>query len=317
MSRLRPTYTTPRPTYYDYKEGYTVETSARHPSHYYLLSRKRNPLPCPKNRPKKLQDSRNKEETEYLSLYAQINASEKKSCPPKVCIPKPLSTKPRLKRPKELKPVNHRHGYQKDIGASEDKTSGTEDGIKAYLYYQQLAKISEQEMVESNKKGDKEVTNELMKLEKMFEDKALEENDRKILVEIEEESNKRKNNNKLTKPLDSKALNHACERWLKQVKDFQLTCKWNKESADDSKLDRQIDLRGHYKGNSKKPCEPWEKGIIKFLEQDNGNADKIRRANFGPQQVLILDGMYIRKTGIQEGSRNKSNKRVLEQIPDF
>ncbi|RIB11099.1 hypothetical protein C2G38_2204344 [Gigaspora rosea] len=295
MSKPRPIYITPKPTYYNYEEGYIVETSIKPHRHSYLLNRRRNPLVRPswkKNNSHKIYSIReeirhevskyskveeiynkyatlaktltneqaakfqqlvhevvggdyindvqfyedlkivleiledlidrerivknsesskgvtrfrDKEEPEYLSLYIQINASVKKDCSPQVS-----------------------NCYRNDTGISKNKTSGIEDEIKAYPYYQQSAKISKQEMDESNKKGDKEITNELTKFEEMFEDKAVEEND-----EIEEESNKRKNNNKLTKLLNGEALNHACKRWLKQVKDFQLTCKWDKEIKED------------------------------------------------------------------------------------
>ncbi|RIB14307.1 hypothetical protein C2G38_2195528 [Gigaspora rosea] len=64
------------------------------------------------------------------------------------------------------------------------------------------SKISKQEVYESDQKGDEEITNKLTKFEEIVEDKALEENDQKMLVEVKDESSERKNNNKLTKPLD-------------------------------------------------------------------------------------------------------------------
>ncbi|CAG8834460.1 35635_t:CDS:2, partial [Gigaspora margarita] len=41
-SRPRPTYTTPRPIYYDCKEGYAIGTSTRHPRHYCPPNQRRN-----------------------------------------------------------------------------------------------------------------------------------------------------------------------------------------------------------------------------------------------------------------------------------
>ncbi|RIB11935.1 hypothetical protein C2G38_2259711 [Gigaspora rosea] len=181
--------------------------------------------PCPKNRSKKSQDTRNKEETEYLSLYVQINASEKKSCLPKVCTPKPSSTKPGLKRPKEHRPVNRGDRYRNDIDTSKNETSGTENENKTYPYCQQSAEINEPE---SDQKMNEEIINDLAIPEEIVEDKALEKNDREILIKVEDGRNERKNSDQLTKPLDGKTLNHACERWLEWVKDFRMTCKWYK-----------------------------------------------------------------------------------------
>ncbi|RIB00775.1 hypothetical protein C2G38_2233020 [Gigaspora rosea] len=270
ISRPRPIYTTPRPTYYNYEEGYIVETSTRHNRHSYLPNRRRNlpnlkivlkilenlidggrivknsdsiiPIlylsldtqtpstkkkspvapvknfpsvkPCSKNRPKKLQKSRVKEETEYLSPYIKQTAPVKKNNQPQVYTLKPSSTKPGLKRPKERKPVNYENRYQNDVGASkgEGETSSIKDKKKAYPYCQKLAEISKQEVDESEQKRDEGITNEPTKSIKIIEDKALEENDKKMLVEVEGESKVIKNNDKLTKPLNGEALNHACER---------------------------------------------------------------------------------------------------------
>ncbi|CAG8797568.1 7896_t:CDS:2 [Gigaspora margarita] len=41
-SRPQPTYTTSRPTYYNYKNKYIVKTSTRHPRYYYLPNQRRN-----------------------------------------------------------------------------------------------------------------------------------------------------------------------------------------------------------------------------------------------------------------------------------
>ncbi|RIB15092.1 hypothetical protein C2G38_2320561 [Gigaspora rosea] len=177
-----------------------------------------------------LQKSRVKEEIEYLSPYIKQTASVKKNNQPQVCTLKLSSTKPRPKRPKERKPVNHRNRYQNDVGTSEGKTSSIEDKKKVYPYCQKLAEISKQEVDKSEQKRDEEITNESTKSIKIIEDKALEENDKKMLVKVEDESSVKENNVKFTKPLNGETLIHACERWLRWVKDFQLTYKWNEES---------------------------------------------------------------------------------------
>ncbi|RIB00433.1 hypothetical protein C2G38_2234324 [Gigaspora rosea] len=47
-------------------------------------------------------------------------------------------------------------------------------------------------------------------------DKTREEKDRKMLVEVENRSNERKDSNKLKKSFDSETLNYACKSWLKR-----------------------------------------------------------------------------------------------------
>ncbi|RIB27147.1 hypothetical protein C2G38_2137959 [Gigaspora rosea] len=46
---------------------------------------------------------------------------------------------------------------------------------------------------------------------KFSKDKALEKDDREMLIEAEDGSNERKNSDQLTKPFDCEALNNACE----------------------------------------------------------------------------------------------------------
>ncbi|RIB30013.1 hypothetical protein C2G38_2287817 [Gigaspora rosea] len=81
----------------------------------------------------------------------------------------------------------------------------------------------------NNQKINEEINN-LAILEEIVEDKALDKDNREILIEAEDGSNEKKNSDQLTKPFDGKALNHACERWLKQVKDFRITCEWDEKS---------------------------------------------------------------------------------------
>ncbi|RIB05671.1 hypothetical protein C2G38_2047417 [Gigaspora rosea] len=50
------------------------------------------------------------------------------------------------------------------------------------------------------------------------------------LVKNNKDNNKEKKIARTECPLEGEALNHACERWLERVKNFQITCKWNKES---------------------------------------------------------------------------------------
>ncbi|RIB05988.1 hypothetical protein C2G38_2047147 [Gigaspora rosea] len=89
----------PKPTYYQYEEGYVVESSVGPSAPYDLLNRRRNLLVRPSQ--KKSNDY------EAYPIREEINDSKKKSRPPQVCTSKPSSTKPKLKRPKERKPINH------------------------------------------------------------------------------------------------------------------------------------------------------------------------------------------------------------------
>ncbi|RIB05130.1 hypothetical protein C2G38_2281700 [Gigaspora rosea] len=218
MSRLRPTYTTSRPTFYEYKEGYTVETSARHPSHYYLLNRRRNlPVrpswkknnghevytpPVKKRNPlTKLQNKKNHVteafdayytpgETECSCPHTPPNASINENYLPRAYTPKLSSTKSLFKRPKKLKPVDQRNHYHNDIDTSKNETSSTENENKTYSYCQQLAEINEPE---SDQKMNEEIINDLAIPEEIVEDKALEKDDQEILIKVEGGSNERKN----------------------------------------------------------------------------------------------------------------------------
>ncbi|CAG8847609.1 45270_t:CDS:2, partial [Gigaspora margarita] len=108
------------------KMDYAIRTSTRHPRHYCLPNQKRNlakSLVAPaqkassiKSRPKKclkdLQKSKNKEETDYLSPYTQINASISNNCPSQIYIPKLCSTKSRSKRSRGPKTIKRKYCYQ-------------------------------------------------------------------------------------------------------------------------------------------------------------------------------------------------------------
>ncbi|RIB00379.1 hypothetical protein C2G38_2051704 [Gigaspora rosea] len=76
---------------------------------------------------------------------------------------------------------------------------------------------------------------------------AREEKNRKMLVEVENRSNERKDSNKLKKSFDSETLNYACKSWLKRVKDFQNEKKKLKEEKlhyNDSKEPRDASYTG-------------------------------------------------------------------------
>ncbi|RIB09294.1 hypothetical protein C2G38_2209310 [Gigaspora rosea] len=335
MSWPRPIYTTPRPTYYNYEEGYTVETSTRHDSHFYLPNRRRNlpvrsswkknkghevysireeirhvvskyskvaelynkcatlaktltdeqaaefrqlvnkairndyvddvqfyqnlkivieiledlidgggivknsgsiiPIlylsldtqtqstvkkspvasvksfpsvkPCPKNRPKKSQDSGDKKEPEYLSLYTQISTSTKKNCLPQVYTRKIPSTKPGPKDLKNLK-LNQETLAENHEKNEKKKLDGTERLLtKKALYHaceNWTRKVLKFRNTTSRKKGPIGI--------KFSKDKTLEKDDRELLIEAG--SNERKNSDQLTKPFDGGTLNHAYERYL-------------------------------------------------------------------------------------------------------
>ncbi|RIB14088.1 hypothetical protein C2G38_2196149 [Gigaspora rosea] len=70
----------------------------------------------------------------------------------------------------------------------------------------------------------------LNKREGILNNEDLGGNNKEKLVKNGEENNKEKKINKTECPLEREVLNHACERWLEWVKNFQITCKWNKES---------------------------------------------------------------------------------------
>ncbi|RIB14796.1 hypothetical protein C2G38_2194048 [Gigaspora rosea] len=78
--------------------------------------------PCSKKYPKYLQKSRDKEETEYLSLYIKLTAPIKKNNQLQVYTSKPLQP-----------------------NTSENIINGTADESKTYLYCQQLAEINKPE----------------------------------------------------------------------------------------------------------------------------------------------------------------------------
>ncbi|CAG8771194.1 21433_t:CDS:2 [Gigaspora margarita] len=98
-----------------------------------------------------------KEETNYLLPYTQINASISNDCPPQVYIPKLCLTKSRSKRPREPKTINHEYCYQ-DGKEIEENTEAFKAEIghanETCNYEPCYDKIEKNEVEEPNSKTD-------------------------------------------------------------------------------------------------------------------------------------------------------------------
>ncbi|CAG8828103.1 23394_t:CDS:2, partial [Gigaspora margarita] len=114
---------------------------------------KSHPKKCLKN----LQKSRDKEETDYLLPYTQINASISNDCPSQVYIPKLCSTKFRSKRSRGPKTIKRKYCYQ-DGKEIEENTEAFKAEIghanEIYNYGPCYNKIEKNEVKEPDSETD-------------------------------------------------------------------------------------------------------------------------------------------------------------------